>query len=91
MLSSEAHDEGWKMCKWSRLRAVRLRRSARVLLPRAVMGTPSAETRRDRIVLESRATLKWWSGSKRMIAAEWPLRLGIAVVAGGRIAWAMTR
>lgn len=42
-------------------------------------------------MLESRGMLKWWSGSNRMTAAEWPLRLGMAVVDDGRMAWAMTR
>lgn len=91
MAISESQDEGWKMCTWSRLAAVVLSSEALVPASGVVVGEGSLETSRLRITLARRGTLKWWSGSRRMMALEWPLRLGINGCVSGRMAWAMRR
>ena len=68
-----------------------LSREALVLASSVLVGEGSLEMSRLRITLARRDTLKWWSGSRRIMALEWPLRLGIKGCVGGRMAWAMRR
>lgn len=91
MAISESHDEGWKTCTWSRLVDVMLRSEALVPASSVVVGEGSLEMSRLRITLARRGTLKWWRGSRRMMALEWPLRAGIEGCVDGRMAWAMRR
>lgn len=79
------------MCTWSMLAAVVLSREALVAASSVVVGEGSLEMSKLRITLARRGTLKWWSGSRRMTALEWPLMLGIKGCVGGRMAWVMMR
>jgi hypothetical protein len=79
------------MCTWSRLAATVLSRDVLVLASSMSVGEGSLEMSRLRITLARWGTLKWLSGSKRMMALEWPLRLGIRGCVGGRMARAMRR
>lgn len=62
-----------------------------MLASSVLVGEGSLEMSRLRITLARRGALKWWSGSRRIMALEWPLRLGIRGCVDGRMAWAMRR
>lgn len=82
--SRAGQDCGRKMWTWVRHWVARLRREAFVLVV-SVVWSGSADVRSWSRIVARRGTLKWWSGSKRMTAAEWPPRL-VDLNVGGRMA-----
>lgn len=86
----EGQEGGRKMWRWRSEVLIVAFMVCLVGASRGRFAARSLSLRRWKIMLARRATLKWFSGSKSMMAASWPSR-GIEDMVRGRMAMAMMR